>query len=146
MPPVSELIRPTLDTRFHIDYNWWERQGREWRVYLQLHLCPEHQAAYADLAEDEVIDWVDPDTAEVQRVDGIQHALRTHCARQPGYLTQHTSLVDAVFRVFLANGNQPLSPRDLAERIGRPEMAQTILRTLGGPRVYKGLRPCDAGG
>jgi hypothetical protein len=50
-------------------------------------------------------------------------------------------LVDAIFRVFLANGNTPLNPAQIAERIGRPHQAQTILRTLSGGRVYKGLRP-----
>jgi predicted transcriptional regulator len=39
----------------------------------------------------------------------------------------------------LANDNTPMTIRDLAERTGRP--AETILRTLGGTRVYKGLRP-----
>ena len=49
--------------------------------------------------------------------------------------------MDAVFRVFIANGNQPLSPEELTDRIGRPGQANTILRTLSGARVYKGLRP-----
>jgi hypothetical protein len=72
-------------------------------------------------------------------VDALQQTLRTHCSTQPGYLTEHTSLVDAVFRVFLANGNQPLTPAELGGIIRRP--AGTILRTLSGQRVYKGLRP-----
>ena len=135
----SRLVKPTVGTKFHIDYDWWKREDRELRVYLRSHLCPEHQAAYAE-SDVGAVDWVDPDTAEVQRVDGLQHTLRVHCSTQPGYLTDHTSLVDAVFRVFLANGNRPLSPAELAERIRRP--ADTILRTLAGQRVYKGLRPC----
>ena len=53
-------------------------------------------------------------------------------------------LVHAVFRVFLADGNTPLSPTELAERLGRP--APTILRTLSTPRVYKGIRPYMRGG
>jgi len=48
-------------------------------------------------------------------------------------------VVDSIFRVFLANGNEPQSPRSLAERIGRP--ASLILKTLSGGRVYKGIRP-----
>jgi hypothetical protein len=52
----------------------------------------------------------------------------------------HSTLVDSVFRIFLANGNTPLTPEDLAEQLGRDP--SIILRTLTGPRVYKGLRPC----
>lgn len=139
-PTANRLIKPTLKTKFHIDFDWWERESREFRVYLTSHLCPEHQAALAEHAG-EVIDVVDPETAEVRREDGIQHTLRTHCAQLPEFITAHTSLVDAVFRVFIANGNQPLSPEELADRIGRPGQANMILRTLSGARVYKGLRP-----
>jgi hypothetical protein len=134
-------VKPTLQTKFHIDFDWWDRESRELRVYLQSHLCPEHQAAFTAYAGEGLVDSVDPETAEVQRVDGLQYTLRTHCMRLPDFLTTHTSLVDAVFRVFLANGNQPLTPEELAERIHRPGQAQTILRTLAGQRVYKGLRP-----
>lgn len=133
------LVKPTINTPFHIDFDWWKQNDNNWRVYLHDSLCSEHQAAFSDYEESEWIDWVDPETAEVQRVDGLQHVLITHCARQPGFLTSNTSLVDAVFRVFLADGNKPLTPVELSNQVGRP--ADTILRTLAGPSVYKGLRP-----
>lgn len=134
------LVKPTIKTRFHIDFDWWRQNDRDWRVYLRSFLCPEHQQAYANLDLFDQVDWVDPDTAEVQRVDGLQHVLITHCARQQSFINQHATLVDSVFRIFLANGNTPQSPDELAEQVGRD--ATTILRTLTGPRVYKGLRPC----
>jgi hypothetical protein len=140
-PAANRLIKPTLKTKFHIDFDWWERESREFRVYLTSHLCPEHRAAFSDYASEDVIDAVDPETAEVRKEDGVQHTLRTHCSLLPDFISPHTSLVDAVFRVFIANGNQPLSPEELAERIRRPGQANTILRTLSGARVYKGLRP-----
>lgn len=142
--PLSEsgatrLVKPTLQNRFHIDYFWWQRNEREWGVYLLSHLCPEHRVALESLPADTLMDWIDPDTAEVRQVDGIQHALISHCSLQPDYITPQTSLVDSVFRVFLANGNAPLTIGEIAQRINRP--ANTILRTLSGARVYKGLRP-----
>jgi hypothetical protein len=140
--PASSLVRPSLNTRFHIDYDWWDRAERDLEVYLRSHLCPTHQETYADVDPARKVDHVDPETGEVTRVAGIQHVLISHCAQQPGYLTGQTSLVNAVFRVFLSNGNTPLSPEELGERIGRP--AQMILRTLTGPRVYKGIRPYTA--
>lgn len=136
------LVRPSLDTRFHIDFEWWERVNRDWMVDLRGHLCPEHQAAFAELATDVKVDHVDPETGEVVRVDGIQHVLITHCSRQPDYVTSHTSLVNAVLRTFLANGNTPMTPRELAKRIGKS--ADMILRTLSGATVYKGIRPYTA--
>jgi hypothetical protein len=135
------LVKPTLQTRFHIDFDWWRQHDRDWRVYLRNFLCPEHQQAFADLDVSEQIDWVDPETAEVQLVDGLQNILITHCAKQRSFITQHTTLVDSVFRIFLSNGNVPLTPEELAEELGRDPLV--ILRTLSGPRVYKGLRPCS---
>lgn len=135
------LVKPTLQTRYHIDFDWWSKNDRDWRVYLHSYLCPEHQVAFANMDIDEKVDWVDPETAEVQRVDGLQNILITHCAKQPEFITQQTTLVDSVFRLFLANGNIPLTPVELADKLGR-QQPMTILKTLSGMRVYKGIRPC----
>jgi hypothetical protein len=136
------LVKPTLDTPFHIDFGWWERENRDLRVYLRSYLCTEHRAVFEGYTDIQEIDWIDEDTAEVTRVDGLQHTLRVHCSLQPGYITPNTSLVDAVFRVFLANNNKPLSSVELGARIKRDPTL--ILRTLSSGRVYKGLRPFNA--
>ncbi len=133
------LVKPTLQTPFHIDFDWWKQHDSNWRVYLISCLCAEHQQQIENTDIDTFIDWIDPDTAEVQRVDGLQHTLMNHCAKLEGFVTNYTSLVDAVFRTLLANGNTPLSPEELSQQLGRPAM--TILLTLTGLRVYKGLRP-----
>ena len=136
------LVKPTIQTPFHIDFDWWKQQDKDWRVFLNGYLCPEHQAAYSSRAESAFIDWVDPETAEVKRVDGLLHTLITHCARQPGFVTSNMSLVDAVFRVLLVQGNTPLSSVQLSEAVSRP--AETILRTLSSGVVYKGMRPLQS--
>jgi hypothetical protein len=133
------LVKPTVDTPFHIDFEWWKQHDSNWRIYLHSCLCQEHQALYENIEEGTSIDWVDPVTAEVKIVDGLQDTLMTHCARQEDFLTNHTTLVDAVFRTFVSRGNSPMSPTDISEHIGKP--AETILRTIGGVQVYKGLRP-----
>ncbi len=137
----SSLVRPTLDTLFHIDYEWWKRTNSDLELYLTQHLCPEHRKALAAEPASELTlrDWIDPETGQVHRVDPLRYALLSHCSRQPDYITDRTSLVDAVFRVLLATGNRPLTATELAERIGRP--GETILRTLSGAEVYRGVRP-----
>lgn len=138
----KSLVKPNAATPFHIDFDWWKKNERDWHVYLRTLLCEEHREAYADSEEGETVDWVDPFTAEVKQVEGVQNALMTHCARQPDFLTEQTALVEAVFRLFLTNGNMPMSSQDMGARLNRP--AETILRTLAGPRVYKGIRPYSA--
>jgi hypothetical protein len=133
------LVKPTVNTPFHVDFEWWKKNERDWHVYLRSLLCADHQEIFANVEEGEMIDWVDPATAEVKPVDGIQNALMTHCVKQPDFLTAQTAMVEAVFRLFLTNGNIPMTSQELGKRLNRPP--ETILRTLAGPRVYKGLRP-----
>ena len=139
MEAKRSLIKPKLTSPFQIDFEWWKRNDRDWRVYLRSFLCEEHQRMFENLDNDEIIDWVDPKTAEVKQVDGLQHVLISHCAKQDDFLTRNMALVDAVFRVFLSNGNKPQTPQELGELLNRP--ADTILRTFSGIRVYKGIRP-----
>jgi hypothetical protein len=138
-PRRFSLIKPTLQTPFHIDFDWWQKNERDWHVYLRSLLCHEHQEAFANIQQGETIDWVDPKTAEVKPVDGIQHALMSHCARRPDFVTEQTALVEAVFRLFLTNENLAMTAEELGSLLRR--RPETILRTLSGPRVYKGLRP-----
>jgi len=133
------LLKPTINSPFHIDFDWWAKNDRDWNVFLRSLLCADHQKALGELAEDVKIDSVDSQTAEVQQVDGIRHALMTHCALQPEFVDEHTTVVEAVFRLLLVNGNQPMTAVELSKKLGRP--AETILRTLAGTRVYRGLRP-----
>jgi hypothetical protein len=135
----KSLIKPKLNSPFKIDFEWWQKNDRNWRGYLRSMLCEDHQKMFESTANNEVIDWIDPKTAEVTQVDGLQHILITHCAKQEDFLNDRMTLVDSVFRVLLSNGNMPMTPEELGNILNRP--ALTILRTLSGFRVYKGIRP-----
>jgi hypothetical protein len=133
------LVKPNLNTRYHIDFDWWRQSENDWHIHLRGLLCQEHQEMFSDYSTGELLDFIDAETAEVRPMNGIQQAILSHCARQPEFLTGQTAMVEAVFRVFLANGNSPLSINELAEKLGRP--ANIILSTFSGGRVYKGIRP-----
>jgi len=89
------LLKPSIKTPFHIDFDWWKQNERDWHVFLRSLLCAEHQQAFADVEEDQMIDWIDEKTAEVRPVDGVQHALMSHCALQPDFTDERTALVEA---------------------------------------------------
>ncbi|HEY60745.1 MAG TPA: hypothetical protein G4N92_08725 [Anaerolineae bacterium] len=135
----SSLVKPTLDTQFYIDFDWWKQHDANWRIFLYDMLCEKHHKVFENQDEDVIIDYIDPETAEVKRVDGLLHTLMKHCAQQPEFISNSTSLVATVFRVFLSNGNQPLSPREISERTGKS--ARMILRTFSGALVFNGIRP-----
>jgi hypothetical protein len=132
--------RPSLDTKYHIDYDWWSATGKDVRVAVRGQLCEECQARFPDHRNTEAVDWVDPETAEVERADALLQCLRGECARKSEFISRANPLVTNVFRVFLLNGNQPLTPKELREH--RTWLsADTLLRTLSGGTVYMGLRP-----
>jgi len=134
------LVKPTLETPFHIDFKWWQNNDREWRVYLRSLLDEEAQVKFADLIQGDVlVDWVDPETAEVHQVDGLQHVVITYASKQETFLSAQTSLVECVFRLLLKNGNAPMTISEMANELGRD--GKSILGLLSGVRVYRGIRP-----
>jgi hypothetical protein len=136
---MAEYTRPTLETKFHIDFDWWQQMNRRLRVYLVSRLCSQCRAKYASAAPQDV-DWVDPHTGEVKRVDALWDVIRTCCSQQSGYITPQTPLMFAVFLTLVANDNTPLTAVEIEERLGH-KPASIILRTLSGREVYYGIRP-----
>jgi hypothetical protein len=132
--------RPTVKTKFHIDLAWWQEQGRDVRVYIREALCDSCQEMPVSQGEDHLVDWVDEQSGMVTRVDPLWHSLRTCCSLKSDYITPNTTVIDAVFRTFLANGNQPLSIQELYELLDRRPPA-TLLRLLTAGSVYMGIRP-----
>jgi len=134
---ATHLKRPSLDTKFHIDFDWWDESDLDLKTYLFSRLEIGDESTL-DLGVDHV-DLVDPETAEVRQVDGFQFALQTYFSQLPDDFAQQSSLVDAIFFVLLANANKPMSARELAQNVARdPDM---VLKTISGGRIYQGIRP-----
>ena len=139
---MARWLRPTVDTKFHIDLDWWRRQNRDIRVFLRQSLCDECRLLYEQARDLGEVDSVDPETGEVVREDALWSALRTCCSTKPGYITPNTPIIDSIFLTLVANGNEPLSPRELHERLDR-RPPETFLRMLTGRQVYLGIRPVN---
>jgi hypothetical protein len=140
---MAVWVKPTLDTKLHIDFDWWKEKGADFRVVLQSRLCSDCQVKYGAMGTVDKIDWIDPDTAEITQVDGLWHSLRTCCSQRSDYITEQTPMVEAAFRVFLANDNTPLTPRELSQVIGKGS-PDAILRALASRQVYMGIKPVVA--
>ena len=68
MPPgkPSFLVKPTLETRFHIDYDWWEHSEDNLRTYLLTHLTAEQREHFVASNESEILDYINPETGEME--------------------------------------------------------------------------------
>jgi len=133
----ANLRLVTADTKFYIDYNWWNEGHLDLRTYLLARLSLGNEPI-AELPSERV-DLVDSKTGEIRQVDAFQYLVRNQLNRHKDDLAAQGSLVDAVFSVLLANGNEPLTANEIAERVHRP--AELIARTFGGPQIYHGIRP-----
>lgn len=129
--------RPTADTKFYIDYDWWDESNLDIKTYLLTRLAITDEIEVDP--DMEFVDLVDPRTGEVRRVDGFQYVVQAYFHQMPDDFIAHASLVDAAFCVLLANANQPMTAAEIAERIGRH--TDVVVRTLGGTKIYQGIRP-----
>lgn len=133
----SVLKKATADTRFYIDYDWWYKSDLDLKTYLLTRL---------DIGEDinlesetDEVDLVDAETGEVSRVDGFQYVIQAYFSQLPEDFVTRTSLVDAVFCVLLANANKPMTAAEIGQKVKRSP--DTIIKTMGGPKIYQGVRP-----
>ena len=131
------LNRPTADTKFYVDFDWWKESEMDLKTYLYQRLpIGDLTSLETDLGE---VDLVDPETGEVRRVDGFEYSLQTFFSKLPDDFISRTSVVDAVFCVLLANGNRPMTIRELAKEVDRSP--NVLLKTLAGSQIYQGIRP-----
>jgi hypothetical protein len=133
-------LRLTPQTRFHIDFSWWEKQNKDIRVFMRDLLCSESREAVEAAAPDQMIDVVNSETAEVSQVNPVWEAIQACCSQRPDYITADTPLLDSIFRTFLANGNKPLSVLELHQRLDK-KPPEIILRMLTKGQVYMGIKP-----
>ncbi len=139
---MAKYVKPTLETKFHIDFGWWQRPGQNLTGYLQRHLCPEVTQLHPDYTPSQTFDWVNPETGEVYPIDKAWYIILTHCSQQPGFTDEHLTLTTAIFRIFIANDNTPLAVMEIHEKLPK-KSSETILKTIGGHTVYDGIRPVN---
>lgn len=135
--PLSS--RPTIQTPFRIDFEWWKGNDYSWKVILKDYLCEEHASFFSDHNDVEFIDIINPETAEVTQSDAVTGLIFSHCSHVDSFIPENAPLTESVFRLFLANRNKPLTPEEIASKIDHS--ADMVLKALTGGRVYRGIRP-----
>jgi hypothetical protein len=134
---MAKYIKPTLETKFHIDFQWWQKKDQNLKIQLRSQACPDCQERYE---EGQTFDWVNPETGEVFEMDMLWHCIHQECSQKEDFIDDHTPMTTAIFRIFIANNNKALTPMEIHEKLPRksPEM---ILKTIGGRVVYQGIKP-----
>lgn len=136
----KSLVRPTVDTAFQIDFEWWASRDPAWKLSLTSLLSQEEKDKYSSVIDgDSMVDFIDPRTGKVALVDGLQNIIVSEIATKESFLNPKIAITEGIFRLFMKNGNLPLTPNEMSEELNRD--AKIILRTLLGVRPPKGIRP-----
>ncbi len=132
------ITRPDTHTTFHIDLDWFAKNGRDLREEMYDAFCDECRATYPTLESTRSVDRVHPQTGEVTRVDALWECLVDHCALLPSFITPALPIRTAIFRSLLAGANRPLSSEQLWQRIGKSNPA-AILKLLTSGEIENGV-------
>ena len=137
--PISRLDTQTL---FHIDLEWFGKNGRDLREEMYDAFCHECKGHYPTLESTRAVDRVHPQTAQVTRVDALWECLVDHCGLQADFITPALPIRSAIFRAFLAAANRPMSSEQLYKRIGKSNAAG-ILKLLTSGEIENGILPVE---
>ena len=131
---MSEDSRNTgqTESRWFIDLDWFLRSGRSFLTVARDCLCPKcRERLMGD--EGEVLDTE------------LLATIRDCCSQAPGFITHKSPILESAFRVFLANGNQPLGLEELHGQLAERwegdayRVAPEVLSRLLSNDQYYGL-------
>jgi hypothetical protein len=118
--------------RWFIDLDWLEQNNRSFLVLAQGCLCSRCRERLGE------------SKGEISAADLISN-IRDCCSQTPEFITDRLPVLESIFRLFLANGNQPLELEELVKQLSewrgdsRRTPAEVLSRLLRNERYY-GLR------
>lgn len=119
--------------RWAISFDWLTANNRSLAAMASSSLCVKCRKKLK-------IDQVEPKAGDVLK------ALKGCCSKSPDFLTAGMPLQESIFRVFLANGNQPLTLDEISNQLNDRRgidayrtSANVLSRLMGGDQHY-GLR------
>ncbi len=124
MPEVEEQKdEPREKPKFFIDMRWYDEHDRSFRAMAQARFCSSCQGKIGTETQERV-PTLNPQTGRVvyenRNVPYGSNPLpviRSCCSKARGYITPDTPVLEAVFRVFLANANQPTDLDGIREQL-----------------------------
>ena len=117
--------------RYFIDLAWYQQNNRSFPALAQSCLCSKCQK---QLGKEEVTDTE------------LLATIRDCCSKTPGFITRQIPISESIFRLFLANGNQPLDLEEMGKQLSTWREGDTyctsvefLSRLLSNDQYY-GLR------
>ena len=98
---------PYLRARFHIDKEWVAAKGRSLQILLLHRRCASCWGGFLQ----------EPDGG--LGIDAAKHMkqIAKHCSITPDFVHPEMPLMEAIFRLLLAKGNQPMTTEEIYEEL-----------------------------
>lgn len=108
---------------YHVDPSWFAESNLSFEAVVHARMCDSCRAKLGTVVEERapVFDKVTGRMQfEVRRIDYGSDPLkviREHCGRAKNYIHRDLPTLEAVFRIFLANGNTPMTLEHVREQL-----------------------------
>ncbi len=95
-----------ISPRWFIDLDWYQQNNRSLFVLAQDCLCPKCRKQLG------------VDKGEIS-TDNLLTTIRDCCSKNLEFITPRLPILESIFRLFLANGNQPLDLKELGKQLSQ---------------------------
>jgi hypothetical protein len=119
---ISEEI-PEDTPRYEIDPSWFDENGLSFHEIVRARICDACRAKMGSEVEERVAVF-DKEAGrpkfELRRTaygSEPMRVIREHCGRAKNYINRDMPTLEAIFRIFLANGNQPMPLQHVREQL-----------------------------
>ena len=132
MTTEQDIDTGEIQLRYFIDLDWYQEQERSFATLASSRLCPTSRKKEKTKSEAVLL-----------------RAIKTCCSKRDGFITPNMPLLEMIFRLLLANGNQPLELGQMQEQLQKWLGDSSNARDLSVPKLkrilsndkYYGLRP-----
>ena len=125
------LTAEQVRQRWFIDLDWYQQNNRSFFVLAHSRLCAKCRERLK---------------GEVSPAE-LLSTIKDCCSKTPGFITRELPILESIFRLFLANGNQPLDLEELGKQLSQwrggdayRTSAEILFRLLSSDQCY-GLKP-----
>jgi hypothetical protein len=122
--PAKEKSKSPSETRWAIALDWFGMNQRSAAALVKDHLCPGCSKRLYDKKE--------PSLKVL--LETVHHC----CSKAPEFISDKMPITESAFRLFLSNGNRPLTLKELSSELGKvrfvdvyrtsPELLSRILK------------------
>ncbi len=128
---VEDKVAAQVKSHWFIDLDWYQQSNRSFLALAEHCLCPKCQER---LKEGNI------------SPEDLFSAIKDCCSQTEGFIGDSLPVLEGIFRLFLANGNQPLDLEELGEKLREwrgggiyPTSPEVLSRILESD-CYYGLR------